>query len=74
VIRHHWNQNSKGDCEIEEKPLPQLGNRPFHLPLVGLLERYEVGDVPKPIRDACRHRWTHSQRPMNLDEVVCEVV
>ena len=30
---------------------------------------HQILHVPQPICDARRHRWTHSQRPMNLDEI-----
>jgi hypothetical protein len=30
--------------------------------------------VEQPIRDACGHRWRHAQRPVDLDEVVREII
>jgi hypothetical protein len=34
----------------------------------------KIGHIEQPVRHTRRHRWRDAKRPMDLDEVVCELV
>lgn len=53
--------------------------RLYHLrrsfrPLFDFQQSDQIASIPQTVCNASSHCWTHSQAPMNLDEVVSEII
>ncbi len=42
--------------------------------LIGFPQRHQIIDFPKSLSHACGHGWRHSQRAVDFDEVVSEII
>jgi hypothetical protein len=61
--------------EVNYAIFPVHLSRSFRPPLlVGFPEGYRVFYAPQPIHDTSGHRWASAQRPVNLDEIVREII